>query len=295
MYLLIVLALVIGGLFIRHKMRDGVDLKKFYDGKVVVITGASSGIGRELAHQLAGLGSSLLLVARREDRLIEVKNTCLDKGAPKVEYVIADLQKENECKNVIDAADKFFKKIDVLVLNAGQSSQIRFDEVKDLTDYRGLMETNYWSNVALTKFGLPFLQKTRGNICVISSLAGKIGPPLRTGYSPTKWALHGFYNSLRTENGNEITITIVCPGFVSTELHQHSIGGDRSENRNLSEFMPVDEAALITLKATARGDREEIMTLRAKLGVYFTPFIPGVLDMIAIRLSKEAFNKKKES
>jgi len=226
--------------------------------------------------------------------LIEVKQSCLEKGAKKVEYVIADLSKEGDCKNVIDAAAKIFERIDVMILNAGQSSLIRFDEIKDLSEFRGLMETNYWSNVALTKYGLPFIRKTNGNICAISSLAGKIGPPLRTGYSPTKWALHGFYNSLRTEVGDEIKITIVCPGFVDTEIHQHSVGGDKSGKRDLNEFMKADEAALITLKAVARGDREEIMTSIARLGVYLSPFIPEILDAIAIRKSKDAFSKKEQ-
>jgi len=178
------------------------------------------------------------------------------------------------------------------------------------------MDVNYWANVTMTMVAMPFLKanaKTAfgSQLIVISSLAGKIGPPGRTGYSPTKFALAGFYNSLRCEASAKynIRITVVHPGFVDTEIHHNAFvvpstsgggggggGGEQAKNygekRDLSQFMPVEQAVALTLAAGARGDREYVMTTVAQIGVYLMPFIPSVLDAIAIRKSKDAFARE---
>jgi len=269
-----------------------VDLKKFFNGKVVVLTGASAGIGSQLALILAKSGAKLFLVARREDRLKEAKKKCEDLGA-EVQYIVADLSDEAQSKLVIDQCVQHYGKLDVLLLNAGRSALAKFEDLKDLKGYRELMDVNYWSNVALTHHGLPHIKKSKGIITVISSLAGKIGVPLRTGYSPTKFALHGFFNCLRCEN-QDIQVTIVCPGFVDTEIHHaaYVAGEEFGTKRDLTQFMTAEECATIILSSVARGERERVMTALANLGVYLQPFIPGILDIVAIRKNASAFEKK---
>jgi len=154
------------------------------------------------------------------------------------------------------------------------------------------MELNYWANVALTMHALPILKKSRGNILVVSSLAGKYAVPLRTGYSPTKFALHGFFNALRCEEF-DIKITLVCPGFVLTEVHHRAFGVEpgHGDQRKTEEFMKAEEASHLTLLACARGDREYLMTFLGALGIYLVPYIPGILDKIAIYKNRNSFKE----
>jgi len=313
----VVAFVIIVALVVRHWMRANVDVGKVYRNKTILITGASSGIGRELALQLSRYDNRLFLVARREDRLREVVQQCQQRGSPKTAYACCDLEKESECKTAVSECIRQFGGVDVLVLNAARTSLASFEDISDLGAYRRLMDVNYWANVTMTMVAMPYLKANAKNafgsqLIVISSLAGKIGAPGRTGYSPTKFALAGFYGSLRCELSAKynIRISVVFPGFVDTEIHHNAFmvpsstgeggEGDRQtasmgDRRNLREFMTVEKAAALTLAAGARGDREYIMTLMGQIGAYLIPFFPSVLDAIAVRKSRDAFAGEKKS
>jgi len=291
-YLMLVLVLILLTIAALVALVIGIDLQSRrpfdFKGKVVVLTGASSGIGEYLAYELSGKNCKLLLVARRIDLLKKVAARCIELGAKKVEILSADLIVQQENKAMIEFALKSFGTIDALILNAGRGSMKRFDDVteQELVEYKKIMDLNYWSCVHSTFYALPHLKNSKGTIIVISSLAGKIGAPLRTGYSPTKHALHGFFNSLRTEVGNLVGITIICPGFVISEIHESALGSvdqGKAVVREKEAFMATDECARIIVKVSELGKREEVMTPIAKVGNLLQPLVPALIDNFAIK------------
>eukprot|EP01102_Stenamoeba_stenopodia_P003975 TRINITY_DN14104_c0_g1_i1.p1 TRINITY_DN14104_c0_g1~~TRINITY_DN14104_c0_g1_i1.p1 ORF type:complete len:302 (-),score=81.08 TRINITY_DN14104_c0_g1_i1:208-1113(-) len=273
-------------------LADKLSRKPFdFKGKVVVLTGASSGIGEYLAYELASKSTKLLLVARREDLLRVVAQRCKDFGAQDVKIHVADVSEKKDNQGIIEAAQQHYGRIDALILNAGRGSLKRFEEVTedDLNEYKDIMDVNYWGCVYATYYALPYLKQSKGIIVVISSLAGKIGPPTRTGYAPTKFALHGFFNSLRTEVGSDVGITLICPGFVLSQIHDRALGArEKGVTREVGQFMPTEVCARIVVQSAEAGKREEVMTPIGKLGVFLLPFIPSLLDFVAIRKSKAA-------
>ncbi len=191
------------------------------------ITGASSGIGKSLALELSRQGHSLILSARQAEKL---KLLCSELAHPdKARILPFDLTDVSSAALNVDQALSFFGQIDVVILNAGLSQRSLAQETT-FEVYRNLMEVNYFGNVALTQALLPhFIARNSGQFVIISSLVGKFGTPYRTGYSASKHALHGFYDSLRAEmmmQNNQIDVTILCPGFVSTDISFNALGSD---------------------------------------------------------------------
>jgi len=259
-----------------------------YKGKVVVITGASSGIGEQLALQYAKKGAKLVLAARRVDRLNALIDKCNSLGGETI-AVPTDVSNQADCKNLIEATIQKFKTIDLLLLNAGQGCLFKFAEVTDLKAYKETMDINYWGCVYLTLYALNDLRKAKGQIVVISSLASKYPSPRRTGYAPTKAAVNAFFNNLHMEEP-DIGVTIVCPGFVVTELHDKAHSATAIQ-RETSSFMTAEKCAQITIDAASTRKREEVMTLLGKIGKYVTVFAPGLADYVA-KLKAESAIKK---
>lgn len=255
-------------------------------GRGIVITGASSGIGEELAYQYAKQGSRLVLCARREGELKAVAEKCESLGAQLVHYTLADVSKTDDCKRLMEeAAEKCGGVIDMIVLNAGISMGVPFEDVADLAIFRRLMEVNYYGCVDCTHFALPFLKKsTHAKILVISSLAGKGGVPHRSGYCASKFALHGFYETLRQELSPKypIGVTLVCPGFVNTNINATRLGPNPT-TFDISKAMPVEEAGRIIVSAVRNGKREEVFTREGKIGEWVRFFLPELYDAAAIR------------
>ncbi|MGC9355181.1 MAG: SDR family NAD(P)-dependent oxidoreductase, partial [Mariniphaga sp.] len=156
--------------------------------KVVVITGASSGIGKALAEKYAQEGWNLVLAARRIDRLVGLKN---ELNHTEILPVQTDITREADCQNLIDKAIEKFGKIDVLINNAGISMRALFNQT-DLDVIHKVMDVNFWGTVYCTKFALPYLLKTKGSLVGVISVGGYIGLPGRTGYSASKFAVRGF-------------------------------------------------------------------------------------------------------
>jgi len=266
--------------------------------KIYVITGASEGIGAELARQVARLHrgeAALVLAARSADKLAEVAAQCEALGAATL-VVPTDVSREAECRALVEKAARHFGGIDCLVNNAGVSAHALFEDVKaeDLRWYQDLMTINFWGSVWCTHAALPHLKAVRGQIVAVSSLAGLVGIPGRTAYSATKFAMGGFFEALRTELKTAgVAVTLAYPGVVATEIRRHgwNAQGRSAGKSGLKEHdaMPVDECARLILQGMEDRQREVVMGTRGKLGRFLKLIAPGrVEDMALAALAGDA-------
>lgn len=252
---------------------------------VTIITGASTGIGEELAYQLAKQGAQLVLTARRLDELNRVADKARSLGA-RVVTVAADVAVSAECKRIIDAAVAEFGRIDTLVCNAGMTMWAKFADIEDVTVLERIMQVNYMGAVYCTHHALPHLLQSKGRIVGVASLTGLVGVPTRTGYAASKHAMRGFFDSLRIELAERgVTVTMVYPGFVATGIRENATGADGKPAKidpvNKDSVMSVEECATIILRAIESRQREEIMTLKGKVGQWLKLIAPGFVDGLA--------------
>jgi short-subunit dehydrogenase len=255
--------------------------------KVVAITGASKGIGAELARQLAARGASLVLAARSEKELEAVAADCRKAGA-QVVTVKADVTDERDCQAIISGAVVAFGRLDALVNNAGATMWARFEDIQDLSILKRIMDVNYMGAVYCTRHALPHLRQSNGLIVGISSLAGRTGVPTRTGYSAAKHAMTGFFDSLRIElDGSGVGVTMIYPGFVATGIRENATGPDGKpilvSPVKEGEVMSVEECARLIVTAMERRKREVVMTARGKIGLFLKLFAPSLIDRMAKR------------
>jgi short-subunit dehydrogenase len=256
-----------------------------FKDKVVVITGASSGIGRELAYQLAEQGAWLSLAARNGEQLANVAKECEARGGKAI-AIVTDVSEQAQCAQLIQRTVDHYHRIDVLVNNAGITMWANFEDVSDISFYEQMMRVNYLGSVYCTYYALPFLKKTKGQIIGISSLAGKNGLPKRSGYVASKHAMVGFFDSLRIElEEHGISVTMIYPDFVATESHKKAFGADgnpigKSPLRE-SQVMSAEKCAKLIIQAAATRKRELIMTWRGKIGLWIKLIAPGVVDRMA--------------
>ena len=263
---------------------------------VTVITGASDGIGAEMARQLAatrGKGAALVLAARSQDKLQAVAAQCEALGATTL-VVPMDVSEEQQCRSLVDLAVSRFRKIDTLVNNAGISAQALFADVKpaDLHWYEDLMKVNLWGSVWCTHAALHALKASKGRIVAVSSLAGLIGVPGRTAYSATKFAMTGFFEALRTElKPAGVSVTIAYPGVVATQIRYRGLNakGVAAGSSGLKEddAMSVEECARLILDGTAARKREVVMTTKGKLGRFVKLIAPGRIEQMTLAALKD--------
>ena len=252
-----------------------------FKDQVTIITGASSGIGAELARQLAAGGARLALAARRAELLEEVAADCRQLGGQAV-ALPTDITVPEQCAALVQRTVDTYGEIDMLINNAGISMHALFTDIEDLDIFDRIMRVNYLGAVACTHYALPHLLSARGRIVVVSSLTGKAGVPTRTGYAASKHALHGFFDSLRVElAGSGVSITIACPSFVDTGIRRYNTGQGESHRKTRSKRMPVKRCARIILRAAERRRREVVMTALGKVGRLVRPFLPGLIDWVA--------------
>ncbi|HET6557393.1 MAG TPA: SDR family oxidoreductase [Prolixibacteraceae bacterium] len=250
--------------------------------KVVVITGASSGIGKALAKEFAALGSRLSLAARRTELLEELRAQL-----PGTEILITptDVSNENDCRNLMEQTIKRYGQIDVLINNAGISMRALFEEV-DLKVIRQLMDVNFYGTVYCTKYALPSLLKTKGSLVGVISIAGYVGLPGRTGYSASKFAMRGFLDTVRIENLKKgLHVLVAAPGFTASEVRQAALTSDGSQQgetpRDESKMMSSEECARHIVRAVVKRKRELILTfVEGKLTVFLGKFFPSLLDKL---------------
>jgi short-subunit dehydrogenase len=254
---------------------------------VVAITGASRGIGAELARQLAAKGARLVLAARNEKELEAVGADCRAAGASVV-CVRADVANERDCQAIVAGAVLAFGRLDTFVNNAGVSMWARFEDIEDMSILERIMHVNYMGAVYCTRHALPHLRESRGRLVGVASLAGMVGVPTRTGYSASKHAMRGFFDSLRIElDGSGVTVTMIYPGFVATGIRENATGPDGKPIEvspvKEGEVMGVEECARRMVKAIERREREVVMTARGKIGLWLKLLAPALIDRIAKR------------
>ena len=251
------------------------------EGKVVVITGASSGIGKALAFEFSGKGSKVVLGARNHDNLKEVADEINRQGGEAV-YCVADVSDENDCKNLILTGVEKYGKIDILINNAGISMRATFNDLK-LDVLKRLMDINFWGTVYCTKHALPFLLETKGSVVGVSSIAGLKGLPGRTGYSASKFAMNGFMETLRIENlKTGLHVLMAFPGFTASNIRNTALAADGSMQgespRDEGKMMTAEEVANHIYKAVVKRKNRIILTSQGKLTFWINKFFPNWLD-----------------
>jgi short-subunit dehydrogenase len=261
-----------------------------FAAKVVIITGASEGIGAEIARQLAPERPKLVLAARRIEPLQAVADDCGAKGAEAV-AVRCDVGVEADCNALVAAALDRFGRIDVLINNAGVSGHALFEEVTDFKWYEDMMRVNFLGSLWCTRHALPAIKAAGGQIVAMCSLAGKIGVPGRTAYSPSKFAQAGFFEALRIELlGSGVDVTVIYPGVVLTDIRIHGYGpdGKPAGKSGMKEegAMSVGECARRSIAAIRARRRELVMTPKGRVGQWLKLMAPAMVDRIALAAVK---------
>jgi dehydrogenase/reductase SDR family member 7B len=256
---------------------------KFKD-KIIWITGASSGIGEELAYQFAAEGAKLILSARRKEELEKVKTRCTNSA----EHMMLPFDLMDASTNAEQLASKIishFGRIDILVNNGGVSQRATAQDTSmDLN--RKIMEINFFSSVALTKAVLPLMRKQRaGHIVVMSSIAGKFGFYLRSAYSAAKHALHGYFESVRLENEKDgIKVSIICPGKIRTNVSVNALTSSGETHKQMDpsqeQGMPVEECVRQIVNAVSVGKEEVLIGGKELLAVKLKRLFPALFAKI---------------
>lgn len=258
----------------------------FHDN-AVVLTGASRGIGRELALQLAGQGAWLTLAARDAGALEGVASECRRRGGRAL-AVATDVAEEEACRALIEGAVAEYGRLDTLILNAGISMWARFEEMESLRPLEEILQVNFFGSVYPTYYALPHLKHSRGRIVGVASLTGKTGVPTRSGYAASKHAMAGFFDTLRIElAGAGVSVTMAYPDFVATGIRERAYGADGrplgASPVQEGKVMSAETCARLILEAAARRRREVVMGLRGRVGLWLKLLAPGLIDRIALR------------
>jgi len=260
-----------------------------FSNKIIWITGASSGIGKALAIELSNQNAKLILSSRNKGDLELVKNTC--KNPADVKIITLDLEDYNNLQTKADKAIAAFGTIDILVNNGGISQRALVKDTHITVDKR-IMDINYLGTVALTKSILPhFIQNKNGHFVTTTSIVGKIGTPLRSSYAASKHALHGFFDSLRAEHHRDhIAVTLVCPGFVNTNVSINALTGDGTAQQKMDTatnngIEPERFAKLMAKAIQQKKEEVYISGAKEKLAVYVKRFLPKILSIMIRKLS----------
>lgn len=250
--------------------------------KTVIITGASSGIGKACAEEFARRGANLVLGARQYVVLCEIAEQLQATYGIKAIAVQCDVSKEDDCILLIKQATLTFQRIDVLINNAGISMRALFEDL-DLSVIRSLMDINFWGTVYCTKYALPELLKSKGSVVGVSSIAGYRGIPGRTGYSASKFAMNGFLEALRVENLKKgLHVMIAAPGFTSSNIRNTALAKDGAShgetNMEEGKLMSADEVAKNIVDGVVNRKRTLIMTRQGKIAILMNKLLPAWVD-----------------
>jgi short-subunit dehydrogenase len=263
---------------------------KFKDN-VVLITGGTSGIGEACAATFGAEGAKLVITGRNALKLEESASRLRAKQIP-VLAILADAGSEADNKRMTEETLAHYGKIDILVNNAGISMRALFQDL-DLDVFRKVMDTNFWGTVYATKYCLPAILASKGSIIGISSINGYRGTPARTAYTASKYAMNGFFESLRTEVMKKgVHVLVVAPGFTASNIRNTALtanGASQGESpRDESKMMTSEEVAVHILRATRQRKRDLVLTTQGKLAVFLNKWIPGILDGVVYnQMAKE--------
>ncbi|KAK4351113.1 hypothetical protein RND71_030426 [Anisodus tanguticus] len=259
-------------------------------GKVVIITGASSGIGEYLAYEYAQRGACLTIAARREKSLHEVAERALDLGAPDVLVVPADVSKVEDCRRIVDSTMSHFGRLDHLVNNAGMTAVSLFEETEEITNVRSIMDINFWGSVYMTRFAIPYLRYSEGRIIVLSSAASCMPAPRMSLYNASKSAMAQFFEALRIEFGRDIKITLVTPGYVESEMTRGKFIDKtgkvdvnlkmRDVQVGITPVVKVEDCAKAIVNGACRGERYITVPAWFRVTYLWKVFCPEVVEWI---------------
>ncbi len=253
--------------------------------KVVWLTGASSGIGEALAYELSKKGCRLILSARRIEELERVKSNCAKDAQADIRVLAVDLSAPDTLEPLTRSAIQLFGHIDILINNGGISQRSMVQETS-MDVYRRIMEVNFFGAVALTKYILPHLvSRKSGQIATLSSVAGKLGTPFRSGYAASKHALHGFFDAVRAEHYKDnIHVTMLCPGVIHTPITYSALTGDGTPLNKMDSLQakgkPVDWCAREIVKAIEKKKEEVYIGGKEILLIYIKRFLPSLFSRI---------------
>jgi short-subunit dehydrogenase len=256
-------------------------MKNRFKDKVVIVTGASSGIGEAVAREFARQGSRVVLAARSGDKLRKISDEITAAGGEAF-CVITDVSIEEDCRRLVEKTVEKYSTIDILVNNAGISMRASFSDV-DLKVLHRLMDVNFWGTVYCTKYALPFIIEQKGSLIGVSSIAGFHGLPGRTGYSASKFAIHGFLETIRIENLKKgLHVMIIAPGFTATEIRKHALRADGSEQgdspRDENHMKSAEYVARWVLRGIRKKKRNKILTWEGRLTALFQRIVPAFVD-----------------
>lgn len=268
-------------------------MNSFYKDKVIIVTGASSGIGLASATRFASLGAKVVLAARSLDKLEKIAEEINEKfnsqqSTSKVLCIKTDVTKEEDCKNLIEQTVSYFGKIDVLVNNAGISMRAVFKDM-DLKVMRALMDTNFWGTVYCTKYALPYLLETKGSVVGVISTAGYVGLPARTAYSASKFAVRGFLETLRIEHlYDDLHVMIFAPGFTTSNIRNVALSADGTPQgetpRNENRMMSAERVARIMARGIYKRKTHMVLTPMGKAALFASRQLPRVTDKMEYRM-----------
>lgn len=265
-----------------------------FSSKRIVITGASSGIGKALALYFASQQAALALCARDLDSLQQVKKECMLQGAKQVEIFTCDVAISKQCENFIEFAAQKLKGIDILINNAGISMRSLFKDLQ-IEVIEKVMSVNFFGTVYCTHAALPYLLQSKGTVVGISSIAGIVGLPARTGYSASKFAMHGFLESLRSENLHKgLHVLIACPGFTSSNIRLKALNADGKQQgespREEVKMMQAEEVAYHIANAIKKRKKFLVLTFQGKITYLLSKLWPSLLTKLTYKHFKKEPN-----
>lgn len=268
--------------------------------QVVIVTGASSGIGRDLSLQLAGQGAQVVLAARRAELLEQVAAACRQAGGQAL-ALPTDVADETQCKTLIEKTISAFDRLDMLVNNAGLNVLARLEDYSNLGLFKHTVDINFFGAVYCTYYALPHLIRNRGRLVAVSSLGGKVHLPYNSPYIASKFAMHGFFDSLRIELIRYgVSVTIVCPYWVVTGFHEAQMDKDGTPRGPAGRAiysknaMTAERCAQVVLRAAHRRQREVLMFPGRPLA-WLKLLSPGLLDRLLIAFLKSAVRRQQKN
>src|SRR5690554_5004683 len=251
--------------------------------KVVIVTGATSGIGEACARSFGLEGAKVVITGRNQER---VDDTIVRLQAEGINCIgiLAEAGDESQNKRMAEEVKERFGRIDILINNAGISMRALFQDM-DLAVFKRVMDTNFWGSVYATKYCLEEIVRNKGSIVAVSSVNGFRGTPARTAYTASKYAMNGFFESLRTEVMKKgVHVLVACPGFTSSNIRKSALLADGSTQaespREEGKMMTSDQVAVAILKATLRRRRDLVLTTEGKLASFLNKWVPGIMDKV---------------
>lgn len=262
-----------------------------FENKVIAITGGTDGIGKALVEEFLNKGAKVATCSRTIEKLDELKTE--QPGKPLL-TIVADVSKEEDCKNFIERTIEEYEGIDILINNAGISMRALFKDT-DLSTLKRLMDVNFWGTVYCTKYSLDTIIKNKGTIVGVSSIAGYRGLPGRSGYSASKFAVNGWLEALRTELlETGVNVMWVCPGFTKSNIRNVALNKEAKPQGESpldeSKLMSAEECAQYIVKAIEKRKRTLVLTFTGKQTVFMNKFFPALTD----KLTRKFFFKNGE-